>query len=290
MNIEKVMLEVDYSRCKECGICLEECPQHQNKMGHNHVDHDYEYCDRCLHCYAVCPQNAIIVEGAPIVHPKLKIDSDDLLNHLMNRRSYRRFLDKPLSEGSIEKLIEATRYIPSGGNDHRLEITVLTSNEKRAELLSAIFEYYSRIKKLLKNPLLQIVAKQIGEKKIKETLKDPFYFKKILNHIEDIENKDDPVFYHAPAVFVFHTDRIMPTAKEDSILAAYNVVLISETLGLGSCFVSLSQQAVTNNKKCKDILSIPHSHRVEAVVVIGHPKRYYKRPAYREPKQVNFIS
>jgi hypothetical protein len=135
--------------------------------------------------------------------------------------------------------------------------------------------------------LLQIVAKQFGEKKVKETLRDPFYFKKILNHIEDIENKDDPVFYHAPAIFIFHTNRIMPTAKEDCILAAYNVVLVSETLGLGSCFVSLSQQAISNSNKCKKILSIPASHRVEAVVIVGHPKRFYKRPAVRNSKKVS---
>jgi nitroreductase/NAD-dependent dihydropyrimidine dehydrogenase PreA subunit len=287
--MEKIKLKIDYSRCKECGICLDECPQHQNKKGHKHVDHEYDLCDRCLHCYAVCPQNAIIVQDGPIAQPKLNIDSDKLLNHLMYRRSYRRFLNKPLTNESIEKLIESTRYIPSGGNDHRIEITVLNSNEKRDELLSAIIEYYKRIKKLLKNPVLQIIAKQIGEKKVKETLKDPFYFKKILNIIEDIENKDDPVFYHAPAIFIFHTNRIMPTAKEDCILAAYNVVLMSETLGLGSCFVSLSQQAIANDKKCKKILSIPASHFVDAVVTIGYPKRYYKRPAIRNTKNVRFI-
>lgn len=287
--MNKIKLQVDYSLCKECGICLEECPQHQNKNGHIHVDHDYEYCDRCLHCYAVCPQNAIVVDGAPIADSKIELGSHELLTHLMNRRSYRRFLDKPVSIDIIGKLIESTRYIPSGGNDHRLEITVLTSDKKREELLSAIFEYYSQIKKLLKNSLLQIIAKQFGEKKVRETLKDPFYFKKILNHIENIENKDDPVFYHAPAIFIFHTDRIMPTAKEDCILAAYNVVLMSETLGLGSCFVSLSQQAITNSKKCKKILSIPNSNRVEAVVIVGHPKRFYKRPALRKEKKVRIF-
>jgi nitroreductase len=217
-------------------------------------------------------------------------DAKSFLSLLMHRRSYRRFLDKPISDENIEQLTKAATFIPSGGNDHRINITVLTSKEKHAKLLSAILEYYASIRKLLKNPMLRFIGKQIGDAKVKATLKDPFYFKKILRIIEDIKNEDDAVFYHAPAVFFFHTDRIMPTAKEDCILSAYNVVLMAETLKLGSCFVSLSQQAVTNDKKCKDILSIPHSHRVEAVVVIGHPKRIYKRAAYHEPKQVNFIS
>ena len=287
MNYSQI--KVDYSKCRDCGICADECPNHKKKNGHSHVDHDYEFCDRCLHCYAVCPTNAIVVNVQEQALKKIKVEPDSLTSLFMHRRSYRRFLDKPLSDINIEKLIKAATYIPSGGNDHRINITVLTAIEKRIELLSAIVEYYAHIKKLLKNPLLRIVAKQFGDAKVKATLKDPFYFKKILKHIEDIKNIDDPVFYHAPSVFIFHTDRIMPTAKEDCILSAYNVVLMSETLGLGSCFVSLSQQAITNSKKCKNILSIPKSHRVEAVVIVGHPKRIYKRPASRKPKHVNFI-
>ena len=287
MNYKNI--SIDYSACNDCGICTEECPNHKTKDGHSCVDHNYEYCDRCLHCYAVCPQNAISVNGINQDINREKLESNTLLAHLMNRRSYRRFLDKHLSNHKIDKLLEATRYIPSGGNDHRINITVIKTKEKQIELLIAITEYYKRIKKLLINPFLRVVAKQFGDSKVKATIKDTFYFKKILKHIEDIENIDDPIFYHAPAVFIFHTDRIMPTAKEDCIIAAYNVILMSETLGLGSCFVSLSQQAITNDKKCKNILSIPTSHRVESVVIVGHPKHIYKRPALRKPKQINFM-
>lgn len=215
-------------------------------------------------------------------------DAESFLWLLMHRRSYRRFLDKPISNTDIEQLIKAATYIPSGGNDHRINITVMTSKEKRVKLLSAIYEYYARIRRFMKNPVLRFIAKHVGDVKLKATLKNQLYYKRILHIIEEIKTQDDVVFYHAPAVFFFHTDRIMPTAQEDCILSAYNLVLMAEALGLGSCFVSLSQQAVSNNKKCKVILSIPQTHRVEAVVVIGHPKRRYNRPALRMPKQVNF--
>ncbi len=207
----------------------------------------------------------------------------------MYRRSYRRFLKEPIPKKILNQLVNAANYIPSGGNDHRIDISILISEEKRSELLSAIYTYYKHIKKLLKNPFLRIIAKQLGDAKVKATLRDPFYFNKILNHIEKIGTDDDIVFYDAPLVFFFHTSRIMPTAKEDCVLSAYNVVLMSETLGLGSCFISLSQQAVTNNKKCKKILLIPQSHRVEAVVVIGYPERIYKRPVLRNSKPVYIL-
>jgi len=282
-------VKVDYSRCKECGICLDECPQHQNKTGHSHVDHDFEYCDRCLHCYAVCPEHAITVNGEMHDNKREIADSHSMLSLLAHRRSYRRFQKQSPGEKEIEKLTRAATYIPSGGNDHRFDITLLRSEHKRNELVSAIYAYYTRIGNLLKNPLLRILARVAGDAKVKATLRDPFYFKKILRMIEDIKNQDDFIFYHAPLIFFFHTDRIMPTAKEDCVLSAYNVILMAEALDMGSCFVSLSQQAVTNDKRCKKILSIPPSHRVEAVVIVGYPKRLYKRPAMRTSKNIHFV-
>ena len=287
--MEKLAVNVDHSLCKECGICLFECPHHKNKKGHKHVDHEYEFCDRCLHCYAVCPEQAISVDGGRYVPERRSLEPNTLMNHFMYRRSYRRFREKPLPKNVINQLITASSYIPSGGNDHRMDVTVLTSREKRSQLLSCIYDYYRHILKLLKNPVLRFVAKRIGDPKVKATLNDPFNYKKIVYAIEQMDSADDAVFYHAPAVFFFHTDRIMPTAKEDCILAAYNLVFLTETLGLGSCFVSLSQQAVTNDKKCKRILSIPETHRVEAVVVVGYPIRMYQRPAFRFSKQVHFV-
>lgn len=282
-------LSIDYALCKECGICTGECPHHRVKSGHSHVDHNFEFCDRCLHCYAVCPEHAIVPEGEGVIPDRRNLDPDTLLAYLMYRRSYRRFTNERLSEEALDCLLNAARYMPSGGNDHRLHITLLTSPEKRAELLEAIHAYYKGIVRLLKNPLLRVIAKRVGDPKVKATLNDPFNYKKILYAIGQMDGDDDAVFYNAPAVFFFHTDRIMPTAREDCLLSAYNVVLMSETLGLGSCLVSLSQQAVTNSKNCKKILAIPSSHRVESVVVVGRPRRMYLRPAVRSPKPVTII-
>lgn len=280
-------VKVDYSLCKECGICVSECPHHKPKAGHKHVDHSYEFCDECLHCYSVCPNHAIITDEKEDIPVRNTLSHETLISHFMYRRSYRQFISKPVPEEVLDHLLDAARYIPSGGNDHRFEITLLTSEEKRVQLLSAIYNYYQRINKLLTNPLLQQLAKRIGDPKVKATLNDPMNFKKIMNVISQLGGKIDIVFYNSPATFIFHTDRIMPTAMEDCILAAYNVSLLSETLGLGSCFVSLSQQAITNDKKCKEILSIPASHKVHAVVIAGYPQRIYKRPAIRKPKLVN---
>lgn len=56
---------------------------------------------------------------------------------------------------------------------------------------------------------------------------------------------------------------------EDSVLAAYNIVLMVETLGLGTCLVSLAQNAINSSRRCKQILDLDPSERVYAVVVMN---------------------
>lgn len=129
--MDNIFVKVDYSMCTECGTCLEECPNHKKKNGHSHVDHEFEHCDRCLHCYAVCPANAISVNSFGQVPEKKNPDAMSFLSLLMNRRSYRRFLDKTISNADIEQLTKAATFIPSGGNDHRINITIMRSKDKR---------------------------------------------------------------------------------------------------------------------------------------------------------------
>ena len=288
VNENSILLALNESACKQCGICVAECPHHKTKGETRHVDHSFEYCDKCQHCYSVCPQHAIEIVPDGITGSWPAIDPELFLRHLMYRRSYRRFKSGPIPRKVMDTLLDAARFIPSGGNDHRFQITLLTSDRVRQELLKSIHRYYSRLLRLMRHPLVKELLKLIGDPKVKATLREPENLKKIIYAINMIHGEDDAVFYNAPAVLFFHTDRIMPTAGEDCLLSAYNIALQAETLGLGSCFVSLSQQAVNENKKCKQLLSIPPNHFVYAVLVLGYPVRKYLRPAVRPKKEVSY--
>jgi len=80
---------------------------------------------------------------------------------------------------------------------------------------------------------------------------------------------------------VFHSPRALPTPKEDCILSAYNIALTAELLGMGSCFVSLAQQAISTSGPCKDAIGIPRADVAHAVLILGYPKRPFLRPAPR---------
>jgi 2-oxoglutarate ferredoxin oxidoreductase subunit delta len=62
-------IEVDESRCKGCGLCVEFCPSHTielsedlNPIGHHPARmHDPEKCTACAICADMCPEGGITV-------------------------------------------------------------------------------------------------------------------------------------------------------------------------------------------------------------------------------------
>lgn len=77
---------------------------------------------------------------------------------------------------------------------------------------------------------------------------------------------------------------LIPTPGEDSMLAAYNIVLMAQAMGLGSCFVSLARNAINASRKCRKILKLGSADRIHAVVVLGYPAVKFQRAIPRESK------
>ncbi len=284
------MIKINENLCKDCGICVMECIHNRKKPYTNHVDHDFKFCNSCLHCYAICPENAIELDKNFINKNREReiINYKDFIFHLQQRRSTRRFADKHLPEELLDDLLNAANYIPSGGNNQEVKITVLENKVKQAELRKEIINYYNKMFRISKNRFLRALLKVIGSKKVKESMNDDFFLEKLQDMQEKFKIRD-LAFYNAPVVLFFHSRRLLPTAKEDAILAAYNIALTAETLGLGSCFVSMAKQAMVSRDKCKDIVQIDRKDHIFAVLVVGYPVAKYRRVVYRENKNIYLV-
>ncbi|MDH4207852.1 MAG: nitroreductase family protein [Anaerolineae bacterium] len=55
----------------------------------------------------------------------------DVMEAIMGRRSIRQFTDRPIDRGELERLLEAARWAPSGGNQQRWRFVVVTSLSQR---------------------------------------------------------------------------------------------------------------------------------------------------------------
>jgi nitroreductase/Pyruvate/2-oxoacid:ferredoxin oxidoreductase delta subunit len=276
---------IDMDTCRSCGSCARECPLSPSGI---RVDHADDRCLRCLHCYAVCPQEAITLAGDDIPEgvderDRAAVEPDDLRRFLAERRSARHFTSAAVSHELVETIMDAARHVPSGGNRHGHEFTVIESAALRRALRSEVQGFYRSKRDLLKNAVVRWMARRIGDKKTRAFLRDPRYSRILDWQIGGaVDGPGDFAFFDAPVVVLVHSKEEMPTPDEDSVLAGYNIALMAQACGLGSCFVSLAKNAINSSKKCKAAAGLPPDHRLYCVVVLGSSETRFRRSVPRK--------
>jgi len=285
-----ITIQIRPDKCIQCRLCAIECPANTPGIHEIRSNQNSPQCDRCYHCYAICPQNAIQIQGVKeeLIPSSPHIQYPDLLLLLKKRRSMRKYDQTPVPNDYLKRLADAARFSPTGGNVQDLSITIINSPDTRKELEYEIIAYYDKIVGMLRNRVVRYFLRFSRDAKLKETAKDKEFFTKIERIYGQMQEGGNNIFYDAPVVMIFHASRLLPTAHEDCILAAYNVVLAAETLKLGSCFVSLSQQAISANHQIKRVIGIPRWDHIYAVLVLGFPAAKYRRVAPRKEKNVQF--
>jgi len=293
-------LIVDTTLCQSCGVCVAECTLHwvapgsqSLSPGSTHVDPARPDCLHCLHCYAVCPAGAIQLpeEYVPLAEGDAwrEVRPEALESLLAVRRSTRRFRQQPVPRDLIARVVAAGQHIPSGGNRHAYEFTVLTDPAVMQDLLAEFSRYYGRLRTLIGNPVIKAVASLFLGSYERAFLNDPDYGQRMKGLLDRFHAGDDPVFYGAPAAIVIHTLPLIPTPQEDSILAGFAMVLIAQTLGLGTCFVSLAHKGLSDSKQCKALVGIAPEDHIHAVLLLGYPDVTYRRPAPKPEKVVHWV-
>lgn len=280
---------IDKSLCTACGICARECGHHIQINGGT-IDPENVDCTHCYHCYTVCPCGAIQPCGQEAIatDPSSAVSNAALLHLLASRRSIRTFEKKPVGDAVVAELIDAARHIPSGGNAHSYEFTVIRSIETREKLMAKLTEIYRGRSRLLNSVLLRNAAKPFVDKLTRGFLRDKMYRGRMKELLARIGSGDDPYFYFAPVIIVIHSAAVIPTPKEDCILAGYNISLMAETMGLGACFVTLAQNAINSSKSCKSLLGLNPTENVNAVVILGHPGVRHLRVAPKPRKEIHW--
>jgi nitroreductase/Pyruvate/2-oxoacid:ferredoxin oxidoreductase delta subunit len=289
--MNQLNFKVSEDICTSCGICVKECTWHLSIKHGSHIDPDNEKCIKCYHCYALCPNQAIKIEN---FKPKseddsIKITEKEIGFLLKNRRSYRSFLNKEVDRKLIEKLINYAKYIPSGGNEHSYNYTIVGKTPVREKLVNEISKIYKTRSVIMNNPLLKMLVKPFLDTQSRAFLSDQAYCKRMINLVDRFMNGDDPVFYSAPVIIIIHSKKHIPTPKDDAILSAYNINLIAETYGLGVCYVTMGQNAINSSNKCKKILELDKNENIYSVIVLGYPAVKYRSYVPRNDKEIKWL-
>ena len=294
------MLRIDKEPCKACGICGHVCPRHIPET----ISQDGEkitiisperlnLCMKCGHCVALCPNNAIEVEGlkseefAPF--KELDIDDNQLLSLMKQRRSARRYKDKPVPREIINRIIDAAHSSPTGSGQSTTGVIVIDNPETLATFSSHVYEMYERLEKNLKNPIARFFIKRNAGEKNFRTLQD-FVMPGMHWYIRWYrEGKSNEILRDCPALMLFHSPIYEPVGAENCLLAAFHAIMMAQVLKIGACFNDLIPPACNRVPDIRKLLGLPDDREVYACITMGHPKYEFKKIPPRKLAEARYL-
>lgn len=183
---------------------------------------------------------SVIVDKGLFVWKNISMDT--IFDLIKSRRSVRNFLDKPLSRNTIEKLIEAARWAPSGMNEQPWGFIVIQDKALIKEISDRAIPY---IKTLIE----------------KDT--------KFLRYKRRMDVKDFNIFYHAPCVIIILGRKNSFSYEDACAMAAQNMMLTAWSMNIGSCWIGM-MKAIEKDSWFIKKLQIPENYSVVAPIALGY--------------------
>jgi len=286
-------IEINQETCDKEGLCVLVCMdgvyEQEDRDSFPVVAHP-EKCYMCGHCIAVCPGDAITIQGMEAVNflpttSEMTIEPDKLLDFLRTRRSIRIYNQKRrVRKETIEKLIEAARYAPTGSNAQSLKHIVVETRETIDALAAHCIE-------ILKEKMIQwrdeealSSLKPWDAKRVRADLL--FYERIVAEHDAGI----DTIFFQAPAVIITHADlSITSCPLEDATIASYQMMLMAQSLGLGTCYIGNFYPYANESEAIREILSIPADQEILMAFTLGYPAVRFRKLIDRNAPEVQWL-
>ena len=265
--MKSAKFEVNKEKCIGCGMCLNVCPGNmvggdvlRMEDGHptmvDQTKFGWEGCWRCQHCLAVCPVGAISILGVSPEKVSEKPDSiikEELPKLMKYRRTCRDFKKEDVDAETIDAILEAVSAVPTGGNNQRLEFSVVYHRDVMRQIYQAV----------------------IGKTKPVNLLE------------EEEEDFSELRIYDAPHLFIAHKaagDRFRDGDYVEINLATAYFELLANANGLGTVISTYSAELLSKNKEALRLLEIPEDHTFMTVVGFGYPMYEYARGISKERK------
>jgi len=289
------MISIDVNRCNSCGLCVSACVRGILKEGDKSVVvTEPELCLFCGHCRAVCPTDAPGFshldekEFEPVLSGDKLPDPSEFLRFLRRRRSTRIYKKKPVEIEKLKMVLEAGRFAPTGGNRQPCEYIVVRGRELLDQARTLAIQTLHGLGESVKEAFRR-------HDELKEPLPEEFI--PIQNNppvwermAKKWEEGVDLLLYHAPALILIQTTRGATTSADvDAGLSAMHMVLMAETLGLGTCLNGFLVRAIKRSEDLRKLLKISDDHQVHVTFTIGYPDVEFLRVVARNPVNVNWL-
>ncbi|MDW7668689.1 MAG: nitroreductase family protein [Bacillota bacterium] len=280
------MIKVNQEICIGCENCVSDCLVDNIMMEDGKAQMIKEKCIYCGHCIALCPVDAIEIDHYNIDEiekydpEKFNIKEENFLNFMKFRRSIRIYKDKKVEKEKIEKIIEAGRYSPTGGNRQHISYTVV--KDKLPKLREMAINKLYEISKEIKGGNNQ------GYDYNKSTLDR--YYKAWEKMYEEFQEGEDRLFFHGDTLIIAKGDtRLKPKPQMELGIALSRMELMAYTMGLGTCYIGYFMTAFAKSKEIRDFLEIKDYEEVVSPLIVGYPDVKYIKTAPRNKIKVDWL-
>lgn len=185
----------------------------------------------------------------------------DVSQAIYGRRATRSYTSEPLGEEIIKQLIDAAIHAPSAVNEQPWAFVVVEDPE---------------IMRTISDASKQLMHKDAAWQKMEAG------FRSIL------ESPAFNIFYHAPALIILCRKPQGAHPDWDCCFAAENLMLRATELGLGSCVIGFSWEAL-KDPEIKKMLKIPDEYEGMLPIIVGHPSEHPAATPRNAPEVLNWI-
>lgn len=200
------------------------------------------------------------------------MDINSLIDLLKSRRSIRAYKPDSIPDEYIQKIIEAARWAPSGGNSQSWEFIVIKGKDLKDRIASLFMESMKSLReaelsreKDMRMPALEIEMPEPG-------FKSASVF--ILLCGDSRLNEAFPL-----TVYQNWGHEVFTSNLASAFLC---MQLAAKSLGLGSQWVSATGKFMEND--LKELLNIPKEFKIYDMMAVGYPA-YQLGP--RSPREIN---
>ncbi len=189
------------------------------------------------------------------MHPMLKA--------MLHRRSIRRFEKRQIEEDALQQILQAGMYAPSAGGRQGVIFAVCQDAETNLRL--------GRIKRANSSPRMATATSYVSREQ-PSIADDP----KIAN-----------AFYDAPTVITLFAPKNFLFAAEDCAVAAENMMLMADTLGIGSCYTGQGWLAFAHEEGQALLRrwEIPGDHNAVVQLLLGYRRAGDESPRHKARRE-----
>jgi nitroreductase len=200
----------------------------------------------------------------------------DFMKLAQHRRSIRKFKPDPVPDDYIDKIIDAGRWAPSGGNSQPWDFIIISEKSVKDKVAGLVQEHYAITHKMemLREPRLRFPKYTTPPKGMPGFASAPLFILPV-GDTRAIE-----MFPKSMAMTIGSSIFISTMAN-----ALIYMVLAANTLGLGAQQVSAIETPFTQ-AEVKSLLNIPKEFMIYQLLAIGYPDMEPPGKTMRDKKEM----